>query len=218
MFGFGKWLNMEIFELRAGGIIRIIKDNVQRREEKDGSQCYYMKNAKDTLESQEFEDIYVDVNGRQELKVFSPTKGVYFPINFMFKKIRGFTKEEQNKINNAKTEDEKKKITREVYANIYKAQFDIRVDTDTLNHFIYKIRKNKLRLQTGGGLSPTMILTLMVVFMAVAFLIMSWASYNYSFKPQMEFWEKQGPQILEMYKNICPAIAQNSIQQPVPVG
>lgn len=213
-----KWLDMEIFELRAGGIIRIVKDKVQRRENKDGSQYYYLKNAKDTLEPQEFEDIYVDTKGRQMLKVFSPTKGVYFPINFIFKKTRKFNEEERKKIKNAETKEKKKKIIREIYADMYKTEFEARVDTNTLNHFIYKIRKNKLRLQTGGGLSPTMILTIMIVFIAVFIILTSWAEYTYFMKPAMEFWNEQAPKIMEMAKN-CPASAdQISPVQPVPVG
>jgi len=212
-----KWLDMEIFELRAGGIIRIVRDKVQRRKASDESEEYYLKNAKDSLKSQDFEDIYVDTKGRQMLKVFSPTKGVYLPINFLFKKTRKFTEEEQDRIDKAGTDEEKKEKIREIYADMYKAQFDTRIDTDTLNHFIYKIRKNKLRLQTGGGLSPTMILTLMVIFIAVAFLIMSWANYNYSWKPAMDFWTEQSPKVLELAKSSCPS-AQNQIQQPVPVG
>jgi len=241
------WLDIEIEELRGGNLIRVVRDKVQRRISKDGSQEYYLKNGKATFEAQEYEMIYIDELGRQTLKVFSPAKGVYFPIMFKFKKMRELTDTEQAKIDaikitpeeqlaidsiknekerkekqeeaDARFEKEKNKIKNKFYKDIYEAEYEVEIDTETLNHYIYKTQKNHLRLTAGAGLSPQMLLTITIIFMAVGYMMMMWANYNYNYKPTMDFWTANSPQVLELAKTLankgCPSAP--SVQEPVPV-
>lgn len=221
-----KWVNIEIFHLRAGGMIRISNDKVQRRKNKDLSQYYYLQNEKETLEPQEFEDIYVGSKGEEVLKLFSPTKGVYLPIKFMFNKLRDLTVAEQKKIDDEPDEKKKKSIMRNIYAEIYKANFESRIDTDTLNHLVYKVQKNALRLQ-GGGMDLATKITLLIVFMIIASVIQAWITYNYFLKPGIEFWNENSADVIKAkelnveqskldtgyYEKYEPDKAQ-----PVPVG
>jgi hypothetical protein len=214
----GKWLEIEIFELRAGGNIRIVDDKVQRRKESDNSQYYYLKKEKEELSTQEFEDIFVGAKGQQKLKCFSPVKGVYWPIKFFVKKIRNLTDSEKKEIE-AITDPELKKLKeKEIYQKIYETYLETVIDTETLNHAIYKMQKNQLRLQTGKGISPTVILVTLIITIAVFIVLASWSEYNYFMKPAMEFWNSQAPIILEASQRVsCP----NPIAtppQPVPVG
>lgn len=231
------WLDVEIYEQRAGGVIRIVDDKVQRRIDNDGSQLYYLKNAKDTLEPQEFENIFIGSNGKQKLKCFSPTKGVYWPIKFIVTRTREFTEAELKQIQVAekltaeqetklleikdKKNREEEKLTlmknnkskkeKELYQRIFQTYMETVIDTETLNHAIYKIQKNQLRLQTGKGLSPTVILTLVIIVLAVFIIIASWSEYSYFLKPAMDFWNNQAPLILN-------AVNKVSCQNPTSAG
>jgi hypothetical protein len=236
MFGKGKikWLDIEIDELRGGNLIRVIHDKVQRRTEKDGSSEYYLKGAKTTFEAQEFEMIYIDETGSQTLKVFSPAKNIYLPIHLVFAQLRKLTEEEEKQISDIKinpeeqlaienakgrakqdlkalaeqrVEAEKLAVKNKLYRDIYNAEYQVDVDTETLNHAIYKLQKNHLRLTAGAGISPTMILTMTIIFIAVAFMMMGWAQYNYFLKPSMEFWNEQAPKILQLAQT-CPGASQ----------
>ncbi len=219
----GKWADIEIWSLRAGEGIRVSKDKVQRRKYKDGAQYYYIKGTKDELEPQEFKNIYVGTKGEEVLKVFSPTKGVYLPIKFIYKKMRAFndkeikyindvdyTDEEKKQLKEAKDEKEKKKLkqkfdtrierekkrrTKETYKKIYKLSFESQLDSDTLNHAIYKIQKNALRFH-GGGMDMATKLTILMVMIVVVFIIMSWATYNYFIKPGMDFWNANSKDVI----------------------
>ena len=249
MLGLGKgnWLDIEIDELRGGNLIRIVRDKVQRRIHKDGSQEYYLKKAKTTFEAQEYEMIYVDSDGNQAMKVFSPAKGVYFPIGFKFKKMRELTSEEKAKIDaikitpeeqqkldsikkkkdkeifqekiNQRIESEQNKLKNKIYREIYDAEFEVEIDTETLNHYIYKVQKNHLRLVAGAGLSPQMILTITILMLAIGFMMMSWANYNYSIKPGMDFWATHAPEVLKLAQTLankgCPSPASNQIPTPI---
>jgi hypothetical protein len=238
------WLDIEIYELRAGGSIRIVDDKVQRRTADDGSQEYWLKNLKDSLEAQEFEDIFIGSDGKQKLKCFSPTKGVYWPIKLIVTKTRELTEielkqiqdsgvvtpEDELKLMNIKDEEKREeekniiidinrhKKEKEIYQKIYKAYMETVIDTETLNHAIYKIQKNQLRLQTSKGISPTLILTVALIGLAVFIILASWAEYTYFQKPAMEFWNEQAPKILEASQRVaCNSPVQAPVQ-PVPVG
>ena len=219
-----KWLDMEIFNLRAGGFIKIERDKVQRRKNQDLSQYYYLQNAKETLEPQEFEDIYVGAKGEEVLKVFSPTKGVYLPIKFMFNKVRDLTKEEQKQMDDLKitvqeqqeldkeTDKNKKKVLQAIvdkriktdkkvllkkfYGEMYQTYFESKIDTDTLNHLVYKVQKNALRLQ-GGGMDLATKITLLIVFMIVASLVQAWVLYNYFLEPGIAFWNTESANVIK---------------------
>lgn len=249
MLGLGKgsWMDIEIEELRGGNLIREVKDKVQRKINKDGSHEYYLKKAKVFFEAQEYEMIYVNADGSQALKVFSPAKGVYFPITLKFKKIRELTDKEQEQIDiikitpeeqqkldstkkkkdkeifqeqiNQRIEKEKNKLKNKIYREIYDAEFEVEIDTETLNHYIYKVQKNVLRLTAGAGLSPQMLLTITIIFMAVGYMMMMWANYNYNYKPTMDFWTANSPQVIELAKTLankgCPSPSSNQILTPV---
>lgn len=191
-----KWVSVEIWNLRAGGMIRVVYDKVQRRTDKDGSQHYYLKKEKETLEPQEFESIYVGSKGEEILKMFSPTKGVYLPIKFMFNKLRELTIEEQEKLDSLQSKEEKTKYLKKLYGDMYEAYFESKMDADTLNHAVYKIQKNALRLQ-GGGMDLATKITLLIVFMIVASVISAWLQYNYFIKPGMEFWDANSGDVLK---------------------
>jgi len=218
MFGRGKWIDIEIFELRAGGVIRIINDKVQRRKDDDGSQYYYLRGEKETLEPQEFEDIFVGSKGQQKLKCFSVTKGVYWPIKFVLKQVRDLNVEEKKKIDEEKDLKKKKRLEKEIYKKIYDAYLETVVDTETLNHTIYKIQKNHLRLQTKTGLSPTIILTVVIIILAIFIILSSWAEYTYFLKPAMEFWNNQAPKIMEASQRVSCSNPTSATPSPVPVG
>lgn len=219
----GKYGDIEIWSLRAGGGIRISKDKVQRRTKNDGAQYYYIKGTKDELEPQEFKHIFVGSKGEEVLKVFSPTKGVYLPIKFIYKRVRPFNEKEQEYINEATSDDEKKKRAKETYQKIYKISFESQVDSDSLNHAIYKIQKNALRLQ-GGGMDLSTKIALMMVMMIVVFIIISWATYNYFIKPGMDFWSANAKDVLTAKEldletaRLNAGITEPLPQTPTPVG
>lgn len=219
----GKWGSIEVWSLRAGGGIRVVNDKVQRRKRKDESQYYYIKGTKDELEPQEFKNIFIGAKGEEVLKVFSPTKGVYLPINFIYKKVRHFNDKEKKYIDEATNEKEKKRRKQEVYKNIYKVSFESQVDTDSLNHAIYKIQKNALRFQ-GGGLDLATKITILMVLMVVVFIIISWATYNYFIKPGMDFWSANAKDVVRAKEldletaRIDAGITEPPIQTPIPVG
>jgi len=214
----GKWLEMEIFELRAGEMIRIVDDKVQRRKESDGSQYYWLKKEKEELSAQEFEDIFIGSKGQQKLKCFSPTKGVYWPIKFIVKKIRDITEEERKIIEGTLNEQQKKLVEKEIYQKIYETYLETVIDTETINHAIYKMQKNQLRLQTGKGISPTVVLVALIITIAVFIVLSSWAEYSYFIKPAMEFWNSQAPKILEASQRVSCPNPISAPPQPVPVG
>lgn len=221
--GGGKWGNIEIWSLRAGGGIRIVNDKVQRRKKKDESQYYYIKGTKDELEPQDFKNIFIGAKGEEVIKVFSPTKGVYLPINFIYKKVRPFNDEEKKYINEAPTPADKKIRSQEVYKNIYKVSFESQVDTDSLNHAIYKIQKNALRFQ-GGGIDLATKISILMVLMIVIFIISSWAVYNYFIKPGMDFWSVSADDVIRAKEidletaRLNAGITAPDSQTPVPVG
>lgn len=241
----GKWVDVELWLLRGAGGIKIVRDQVQRRIKKDDSQEYYLKNQKDTLEPQEFESIYSGSKGEDVLKLFSPAKGVYWPINFILKTVRPFTDAERKYIDEAtrltddenkmilagkdekerekikqeilkKKFDEKKDRIKEIYQKIYKAQFESVVDTATLNHGIYKVQKNALRFQ-GGGMDLATKMSILTIIIVIAFILCSWATYNYFIQPGMIFWNDHSKEVIEIARLQHTGTSAPEIQEPVPV-
>jgi len=242
----GKWVDIELWLMRGAGKIKVVRDKVQRRIKKDGSQVYYLKKQKDELEPQDFENIYVGSAGEDILKLFSPTKGVYWPINFVLKTIRPFTAEEKKYIEDAdeltddenkmvlagkdekeranikieilsKKKDARKKRIKEIYQKIYKAQFESTVDSATLNHGVYKIQKNALRFQ-GGGMDLATKLSILTILIVVAFILCSWAVYNYFIAPGQIFWNDHADEVLEVYRLQHTGTSTPPVQTPTPVG
>ena len=220
-----KWVDIEVFNLRAGGMIRISRDKVQRRKNSDLSQYYYLQKAKETLEPHEFEDIYVGSTGEEVLKLFCPTKGVYLPIKFMFNKLRDLTVEEQKQIDAITDSKEKKIKLNKIYEKMYKANFESRMDTDTLNHLIYKVQKNALRLQ-GGGMDLATKLSLFIIFMIVCSVIQAWVLYNYFLSPGIDFWNENSADVIKAKElNVEQARLETGYydkyspeQKPVPIS
>jgi len=212
----GKWVDVELWLLRGASGIKIVRDKVQRRRKSDDSQEYYLKGQKDSLEPQEFESIYSGSKGEDVLKLFSPAKGVYWPIKFVLKTMRPFNDAEQKYILESKDDIEKKKRTKEVYQRIYKVQFESVVDTATLNHGIYKVQKNALRFQ-GGGMDLATKMSILTIIIVIAFIMCSWAVYNYFINPGMIFWNDHAKEVVSVYQaqhgNPAPAT-----QEPVPVA
>lgn len=219
------WLDIEIAELRGGDIIRIVRDKVQRRNEKDGSSEYYLKDLKTSFEAQDYELIFIDTAGNQTLKVFSPAKGVYLPMRLAFTKMRELTPEEKKELEeikisdedqakidqasgkakealelmaNQKAEYERAKARNKIYKKIYDAEYRISVDTETMNHGVYKLQKNHLRLVAGQGMSPTTILTMTIIILAVGYLIIGWANYKYNIEPGMAFWDTHADGVMRV--------------------
>jgi len=212
----GKWVDIEIWMLRGAGGLKIVKDKVQRRVKKDDSQEYYLKNAKDTLEPQEFESIYSGSKGEDVLKLFSPAKGVYWPIKFVLKTMRPFTEQEQKYISESADDVEKKKRIKEIYQKIYKVQFESVVDTATLNHGIYKVQKNALRFQ-GGGMDLATKMSILTIIIVIAFILCSWSVYNYFIQPGMTFWNDHSKEVVEVYRLQHTGTSVPATQEPVPI-
>lgn len=212
----GKWVDVELWLLRGASGIKIVKDQVQRRKKNDGSQEYYLKGQKDTLEPQEFDSIYSGSKGEDVLKLFSPAKGVYWPIKFVLKTMRPFNDAEQKYIADSKDDAEKKKREREVYQKIYKVQFESVVDTATLNHGIYKVQKNALRFQ-GGGMDIATKMSILTIIIVIAFILCAWAVYNYFVNPGMIFWNDHSKEVLEVYRLQHTGTSTPETQEPVPV-
>jgi hypothetical protein len=212
----GKWVDIEIFQLRGGNTIKVVKDKIQRKINKDDSQYYQFKKSKDTMEPQEFENIYTGSKGEDVLKLFSPTKGVYWPIKFVLKTVRPFSDAEQKYISESKDDIEKKNRIKEIYQKIYKAQFESVVDTATLNHGIYKIQKNALRFQ-GGGMDIATKMSILTIIIVIAFILCSWSVYNFFIQPGMIFWNDHSKEVVEVYRLQYTGTSTPAIQEPVPV-
>ena len=211
-----KWVEIEIFQLRGGNTIKIVRDMVQRKVNKDGSQYYQLKKLKDTFEPQEFESIYSGSSGEDILKLFSPTKGVYWPIKFQLKTVRPFTEQEQKFIDEGTDEKDKEKRKKEIYQKIFKTQFETVVDTNTLNHAIYKVQKNALRFQ-GSGMDLATKMSILTIMLVVAFIIVSWATYNYFINPGMIFWNDHAKEVVEVYRLQHTGTSIPANQEPTPV-
>lgn len=232
---------VQIWELRAGNVIRIHMTRATRKRNPDSSEHYEMENGK-TIEAQEFSDIFIGTKGQQILMVFSPRPNVFLPIKFLWRivgkdeltteeeaelnQIVSFTPEETqilNMITDPKSREKEKnkqlqikeKEKEKLYKKILKKKFDVeiatQIDSDTINHLVYKLQKNKLRL-TPKGLSPTVVVAILVVFCAIAILVILWGSYNYWLAPQLEFLKTTQDQLLQLY-----GMAQSG-SAPVPAG
>jgi hypothetical protein len=212
----GKWVDVELWLLRGAGGIKIVRDKVQRRTKNDDSQEYYLKGQKDSLEPQEFESIYLGSKGEDVLKLFSPAKGVYWPIKFVLRTMRPFSEAEQKYISESKDDVEKKKKTKEIYQKIYKAQFESVVDTATLNHGIYKVQKNALRFQ-GGGMDLATKMSILTIIVVIAFIMCCWATYNYFIMPGQIFWNDHSKEVVDVYRIQHTGTSAPATQEPVPI-
>jgi hypothetical protein len=109
------------------------------------------------------------------------------------------------------------KKEKEVYQKIFQTYFETMIDTETLNHAIYKVQKNQLRLQTGKGISPMMLMTVAIIAMAVFIILSMWANYSYDLKPSMDFWNSQAPLILNAVNKVSCPNPTSAGTVPVPV-